>query len=504
MFVENILKVTLLDKSLIIQKFLMKSLLTIFFLFPLWGNSQLQPQALIIKGQLSNCPEKLLKIFFRDRNGLEYTDTLKLDNSGKFYLKTYKVKSPHIASIQKNNIQINDFFVAPGYNLTITGEGKDYLTLLKTTSIKGQGSESNRYRHILHAMLIKRMDKTNWLDLNENELLKYLEQKQKLEDSIRSIVFDKRTKEDKYFTYFGKIVELDIQFSKLKMLLSYVNNHNYTYDSTISFVNKNFDNKVLAKIYRKEYLVSEEYRDLMTTDWLDYIVNLDIKMDTGLKDRKDYKLTKIRSEYQGKIRDYVLFKKMREAIEISKTLKQINDNKANYESTIALIDFQAYKKMLIKTMDEKERDLMRTQIGALAPNFRLKDSSGKFYQLDDFKGKIVYIDLWASWCGPCRAETPDLKILYETYKNNEKIKFLSIAVHDGIDDWKKAIVEDKTEWLQLLDEDGFVEKSYIASSIPKFILIDKNGRFIDMDAPRPSNKEAINALLNKEINKQRD
>ena len=144
---------------------------------------------------------------------------------------------------------------------------------------------------------------------------------------------------------------------------------------------------------------------------------------------------------------------------------------------------------------------MRTHVGKPAPLFTLESNLGETFSLESFKGKVVYLDLWASWCGPCRAETPSFKILYNKFKDNKQIAFLSIAVHDGINEWRKAIEEDKPDWTQLLDKDGVVWKSYVANAIPKFILIDKKGNIVDFDAPRPSSGEEIEKLLNKEIAK---
>jgi thiol-disulfide isomerase/thioredoxin len=114
---------------------------------------------------------------------------------------------------------------------------------------------------------------------------------------------------------------------------------------------------------------------------------------------------------------------------------------------------------------------------------------------------VVYLDLWASWCGPCRQETPKLKALYEKYKNDDRIAFLSIAVADHPDKWKKAVEDDKPTWTQLIDKENIVLDAYIATLIPKFILIDKQGNIVNADAPRPGSGKEIEKLIQAEIAK---
>ena len=112
----------------------MKKIIALLFIFfsisSLFGQLKNKPEPFVIKGQLTDCSEKKLGIFFKDKNGQPLVDTIYLDINGNFYLKTFKVQGPQRTSIQQNNIQINDFFVAPGYKLTITGNGKDFISLL--------------------------------------------------------------------------------------------------------------------------------------------------------------------------------------------------------------------------------------------------------------------------------------------------------------------------------------------------------------------------------------
>ena len=132
--------------------------------------------------------------------------------------------------------------------------------------------------------------------------------------------------------------------------------------------------------------------------------------------------------------------------------------------------------------------------GVDAPTFAYGDTKDKIVDLKDMKGKNVYIDVWATWCGPCKAEIPSLKELEHQYKGNQNIAFMSVSI-DQVKDkekWLKMIDAKKLGGTQLLaDKDwkSSICKDYMIQGIPRFILIDKEGKIIDKNAPRPSSKE---------------
>lgn len=123
-------------------------------------------------------------------------------------------------------------------------------------------------------------------------------------------------------------------------------------------------------------------------------------------------------------------------------------------------------------------------------------------KLSDFKGKYVYIDVWATWCGPCRAEIPFLKKVEEKYQG-KNIAFVSISVdvQKDFEKWKKFVDEKQLGGVQLFadkDWNSDFMKSYSINSIPRFILIDPTGKIVSADASRPSNpklQEQLDALL---------
>lgn len=115
--------------------------------------------------------------------------------------------------------------------------------------------------------------------------------------------------------------------------------------------------------------------------------------------------------------------------------------------------------------------------------------------LSDFQGKYVFIDVWATWCGPCKYEIPYLKELEQKY-HGKNITFLSISVDRQKDKekWKKMILKEGLGGIQLLAdkeiESQFI-KDYFIEGIPRFILLDPKGNIISYDTPRPSEPELI-------------
>lgn len=146
--------------------------------------------------------------------------------------------------------------------------------------------------------------------------------------------------------------------------------------------------------------------------------------------------------------------------------------------------------------------LDRTRKGKEAYDVGLTDPEGKSMRLSGFFGTLLYIDVWATWCGPCCAEIPELEKVVKHYQGNDNIRFISISIDSDSKAWKAKLAEDKPAWPQFI-LDRKVAKQFQAdwgiSGIPRFILIDKHGKIYNGDAMRPSD-EGIIPLLDKVMN----
>ena len=123
----------------------------------------------------------------------------------------------------------------------------------------------------------------------------------------------------------------------------------------------------------------------------------------------------------------------------------------------------------------------RTSEGSIAPELEFSDPDGKVRKLSDLRGKVVLIDFWASWCGPCRKENPHVRAMYEKY-HDRGFEVFSVSLDNNKDRWKDAIAKDGLVWPNhVSDLKGWgsaAAKLYGVSSIPSTFLVDKDGRII--------------------------
>lgn len=153
------------------------------------------------------------------------------------------------------------------------------------------------------------------------------------------------------------------------------------------------------------------------------------------------------------------------------------------------------EKILAEQKEAAEKAAL-VEIGKVAPVFSYITPNGKKLGPADFRGKLLLIDFWASWCGPCRNEIPYLKEYYSQFKD-KGVEFLSVSIDAKEADWRKALDAEKMDWPQILAPDAGKEimKSYQFSGIPFIILLDKNGKIVEKHIRGVKIKEAIEKHL---------
>lgn len=136
------------------------------------------------------------------------------------------------------------------------------------------------------------------------------------------------------------------------------------------------------------------------------------------------------------------------------------------------------------------------KIGEVAPNFTSKTPEGKDFSLKEGLGKITIIDFWASWCGPCRQENPNVVALYNDY-HDKGLNILGVSVDKDHNAWKQAIEDDQLPWYQIVVQDNSIEKTYEIKSVPTLFILDEKGVVIAKDLRGDDLRKFISEKLDK-------
>lgn len=153
---------------------------------------------------------------------------------------------------------------------------------------------------------------------------------------------------------------------------------------------------------------------------------------------------------------------------------------AQIETLVASFKDDAKKSVYTTNITDRLTVLKNSQGGSPAPEFSMNDADGNPIALSSFKGKYVLIDFWASWCGPCRAENPNVVAAYKKF-NKKGFDIFGVSLDDNKEKWLEAIKKDGLTWKHVSDLQGWgnaAAKIYGVNSIPHSVLLDKEGVII--------------------------
>ena len=139
--------------------------------------------------------------------------------------------------------------------------------------------------------------------------------------------------------------------------------------------------------------------------------------------------------------------------------------------------------------------------GKPAPDIEFTDKEGKIHHLSEYKGKVLFVDIWGTWCAPCIAEFPHLRAIQEHFKDNPDVMIMSLScdIERKPERWLPFLQQrgDEITWLQfMLTKEGnkVISDVYYIFGIPHFMLIDKEGNFVSYDGPHPSLADPIKEI----------
>jgi len=414
----------------------------------------------VVHGKITN-KNKELTLNSRDRS---IKEVIKLADDGSFSDTLYLDTNTYILFDGKNRVLL---YLEKGNNINISFDTNDFEN---TIAILGKGSAINNYL-LTKEKIGKEIigSGTEVYLLGEKD---YKTKFRKLKSTLEELI-----KAEKNISNNFKIKELrNINYAYLNKLNIYEMYHAH-----------------FAKM--PEFKISEDFlSDLDNLDFTneeDFIFSSDYKNLIELAKRdsipEDIAFLKVVGDIPNEtIKNSLLFDNARYGITYTDDIETFYNtfisNSTNIENNKQITN--SYKKL--KTVSK----------GQPSPKFKnYENFAGGTTSLDDLKGKFVYVDVWATWCGPCKREIPYLKELEGKYRG-KKIEFVSISVDKSADHdkWQKMVKEKELKGIQLFsdkDWDSDFVKEYLIKGIPRFILIDPNGNIVNSNAPRPSDSKLI-------------
>ena len=231
------------------------------------------------------------------------------------------------------------------------------------------------------------------------------------------------------------------------------------------------------------------------------------QFDTEVAERPDQE-DQIRAELLGKY-EAIIAKGSERVLDFA---KENQDNLAGFFAMISL-DPSAYEQEMIVYADyirdkfpsnnavqafvNHMAELKPLSVGAKAPDFEANDVDGKAVKLSDFQGKYTLLDFWASWCGPCRQENPNIVKQYNTYKD-KGFTVLGVSLDNSREDWLQGIADDGLTWTHVSDLQRWNSQAaqlYKVSAIPASFLIDPDGVIVAKNLRGP----ALGAFLKEHL-----
>ncbi|EDP95255.1 TlpA disulfide reductase family protein [Kordia algicida OT-1] len=439
----------------------MKKILLVVAAFAIFScKNEPEIDYVLLSGKIENPKGEKVSIFGNDfkkeisiNSDGTFSDTLHIETSGYYNLAHGRERT--------------SLYTKQGDELEVTLDASKFDETIKYS---GKGSESNNYL----ASKFLNNEKLNVQEIftkEEADFLKTInEQKNKAEDAL--------TKVEGLSDEFISLEKKNINYEYLAYLNRYPSYHPYFAKKENFKVSEGF----LAPLDKVDYDNttdfgnSESYQQIVSNHYLEKYYTDTLKVES-IKLIKGIKSQNIKNSLASEL-----------AYDISPSNKHI-------ETIYNLIQEIADKDEIKEKVTEKYKKVQNLVAGKNSPAFDYENHKGGTTSLADLKGKYVYIDVWATWCGPCIGEIPSLKKVEKKY-HNKNIEFVSISIDTpkAYDTWKNMVKDKELGGIQLMADNAWKSKfvtDYAIEGIPRFILIDPNGKIVNADAPRPSSPKLI-------------
>ena len=450
-------------------------LFSLMVLLSFWACSEKEETidtTIIIAGKLENHKGTVIKVSLEDELSVD-----SIQSDGSFLLK-FEYSETETFMLQNADLRFS-LYLSPGDSIYFTGDAEDFGP---TFLASGDKAAENTYlrkkiksmnesglNNFMELMALKKDDyfvkkdsllnvvKTNFVQLKDNEGIdpKFLE----LESSF--FTYQSLFMDQLYPTYHGYLNQTNpdsVDFPREKIQAEV---EKVPLDKTELLAVAPYKNILDSRIQKLTSALMKADTTLTSYEVASWMAIDSLLKNPEMRDQFKYENIKMTMEYRGPSHTEEQYNKFLAENTTPKFVEKLEKIKSKWEPISP---------------------------GKEVPDFSFVDIDGNPVKMSDLRGQLVYIDIWATWCGPCIAEHPHWDKMKAEYKD-KPVAFLTVSIDDSKEPWEKMVKNKKMEGLQWFAENAWqseLTQFFMVNAIPRFLLLDTDGKIIDPSADRPS------------------
>ncbi|MDO5665543.1 MAG: redoxin family protein [Bacteroidia bacterium] len=443
------------------MKFIYSTIILALFLFSCIGQNNKEKTEVRISGYIESAENREVNLTFdgaASAIGSSRDILLKVNNEG-YFDTTFVLTEPAYYNLRRNTL-----YLSPGDNLEVKIAEDNAQSIFS-----GRGEAANTYmkdRLFLQA--------GSFLEGGEN-IRNSFDETKKVIDSLAAERLSQLNNISGASDMFKKLEEARINADRINSYLYYISYANYLQSAGNTEVEipeqTNFFQELVADV--KPLLNKITDTDMLDVAAVRHV--LSFQSDSTFNDLY--------------FKDVILPERTKELLFIVNNYSLSNENVTSEEiEKTSLFVPQIKNKDFATELTRKIELKSKLFSGKPAIDFEMEDSEGNKKMLSDFKGQVLYLDIWATWCGPCLKESPAFESLAKKY-NGRNIVFLPISIDSEKQLWTEFLNEHQKELPQYFSKDNALIEGWNITGIPRFILIDSDFKIAYASAVRPSEKE---------------
>ncbi len=448
--------------------------------------SQEADKTVAVTGTIENATVETIEIAYVSRlvdySREIFTDTL--EGEGHFSFE-FDLDKPVMATLTAGNKRLS-LFLEPGMAINMQTSEENFP---ENMVLEGKGSAENNFLNDFNkqfgSLSQGRIIYDKMRDLDAVAFKAYIE----LTYQDMWAFFNLNTGQQAFSKAFIHHLKTQLTYEPFQHLLGYPLTHMRTnqLDELPELPVGYYDFLGQADLSDPTMMISPAYRGFLSSYLPYYIKNIYKEVEEDSRSSREIEYEVAGNIYENEQASFIQASIMRMILNYS----PLQVSEPLYLDFIARNQVTEYTEAL---SDLYER-VVAIQPGMPAPEFTHHDLQGKAYSLSDFRGKLVYLDFWASWCGPCIQQMPYAKELKKRMAGQSDLVFLYVSVDRDETAWRNAVKQHEIEGINLHAGTDGASKAFNVSGIPAFFLIGRDGILLDHKAPRPSSDNIDQVLL---------